>query len=198
MRTDRDTYLMDLARRAAGQTTCIRRGVGCVLADGRGRVLAIAYNGVAAGQPHCNEHLTADRHCERRDMGIKEGLDQLRAEFDGYGWNTQDMGILAIDPRAQRVKFSALPHACAGYKLPPGQDSCEAVHAEQNALVQCARPDEIHTAYVTLAPCPNCTKLLLNTGCRRILVAENHQGRTGLDLWQKAGREWLRPMAPAG
>lgn len=186
MRTDRDTYLMDLARRAASQTTCARRGVGCVLADVRGRVLAIAYNGVACGQPHCNEGRTQRLNPEliigRR---VKGGV--LRPV------------LREADMKAgERVTVYHYPNGCEGWDLPPGQDKCEAVHAEQNALVQCARPDEIHTAYVTLAPCPNCTKLLLNTGCRRILVAENHQGKTGLDLWQKAGREWLRPMAPAG
>lgn len=163
MRPDLDTYLLTLARVAAGRTTCIRRGVGCVLADVKGRVLAISYNGVAAGMPHCNE------------------LFWMKDE-------EPNRMVLQTEPFHK--------HACVGHDLPPGQDRCEAVHAEQNALVQCARPDDIHTAYVTLAPCLACTKLLLGTGCQRICFIEDHAGATGKELWTKARRAWSK--RPAG
>jgi len=151
-----DQYLMGFARLAAERTTCIRRGVGCVLANERGHVLAIGYNGVASGLPHCNE------------------------ETDYY----------RLTGCSEDTLVAVYGHACAGHDLPPGQDSCEAVHAEQNALLQCRDPWEIHTAYVTLSPCKACLKLLLGTSCKRIVFLEEHVDPAPRELWLKAGREW--------
>lgn len=152
MRPTIHEYLMSLARMAALRTTCIRRGVGCVLVDDKGRVLSIGYNGVASGLDHCNHQNT------RSTLIASEG------EF---------------------------PHACFGHDLPPGFDQCEAVHAEQNAIIQCRDSQRIHSAYVTLSPCKACLKLLLNTSCQRIYVAELHTDIAPIELWKKAGREWI-------
>ena len=155
MRPTLDQYMMSIAQLAAARTTCIRRGVGCVLANKRGHILAVGYNGVAAGMPHCNERRA------RNGMGAARGTPE---EY--------------------------FPHACKGHDLPPGQDSCEAVHAEQNALLQCRDPWEIKTAYVTLSPCKACMKLLLNTSCSRLVILEKHVDELPLDLWIRAGRTW--------
>jgi len=133
-----DQYLMGIAQLAAARTTCIRRGVGCVLANGRGHVLAVGYNGVASGLPHC----------------------------------------------------STAGNACQGHDLPPGQDLCEAVHAEQNALLQCCDPWKIAAAYVTLSPCKACLKLLMNTNCQTIVYLEEHTDPMPKALWLKIGRTW--------
>lgn len=72
--------------------------------------------------------------------------------------------------------------------------TCDAIHAEQNALLQCADVKEIDVAYVTIAPCFNCTKLLLNTACRTIVFDEEHPSQPSdraRAIWQKAGRRWL-------
>lgn len=161
-----DQYLMGVAQLAATRTTCIRRGVGCVLSNARGHILAVGYNGVAAGMPHCNEEVT----------------EQLPTHEMGGGSRFAKVLIRGI-----RVHH---PHACKGHDLPPGQDSCEAVHAEQNALLQCRDPWEIDTAYVTLSPCKACMKLLLNTSCSRLVILEKHVDELPLDLWIRAGRTW--------
>jgi len=150
MRPTQDQYLMELAKVAATRATCLKRAVGCVLADEKGRVLSIGYNGVASGQPHCNEPRFNEAH-----------------------------------------KAKEFPHSCVGYDLPSGQDSCEAVHAEHNAILQCKDADKIYTAYVTLSPCKPCIKLLMNTGCQRIVFREEHTDPWPREQWLKLGREWL-------
>ena len=55
MRRSRDEYFLGMAEYVAGQSTCLRRAVGCVLVDARGHVLSTGYNGTATGEPHCNE-----------------------------------------------------------------------------------------------------------------------------------------------
>jgi dCMP deaminase len=46
---------MEVARVTGRRATCLRRAVGCVLLDADGFILSTGYNGVAAGQPHCNK-----------------------------------------------------------------------------------------------------------------------------------------------
>ncbi len=166
-RPSKDDYLMNLALLAARRTTCLRRGTGCVLADKDGRVLSIGYNGVAATLSHCNEAYV------KGPSGFAHPVTAGRTRAKGA--------------------LLEYPHACAGWDLPPGQDKCEAVHAEQNALVQCPDALRIDTAYVTLEPCPGCAKLLLNTPCWRIIFHEEHCGTTGRELWEgRACRTWTK------
>jgi len=79
---------------------------------------------------------------------------------------------------------------CPGAGLPSGTglDLCEAIHAEQNALLQCRDVNQIDTAYVTAMPCMTCTKLLLNTSCRRIIYNEPYPHEEARQLWTKNGR----------
>lgn len=137
----RDEWAVAMAALTAERSTCLRRHVGCVLLDARGHVLSTGYNGVASGQPHCNEI-----------------------------------------------------QACPGHASPSGTnlDGCLALHAEQNALLQCRDPYVIDTCYVTTSPCMTCTKLLLNTSCRRIVFIEAYpDSGAAKHLWESAGRSWI-------
>jgi len=46
--------------------------------------------------------------------------------------------------------------------------SCLAVHAEINAIIKCPDIHRIHCIYVTLSPCLECIKVILNTSCKYI------------------------------
>lgn len=163
-RPDRDEWAMQMALLTAKRATCLRRAVGCVLLNERGHVLATGYNGVAAGRPHCNQEYEL-KVSERRFMG-------------------QQHAVRPVGPR--------FPYACQGANAESGTqlDSCEAIHAEQNALLQCPNVYDIHTAYVTASPCITCTKLLLNTGCRRIVFHEEYPAPHAREMWEAAGRSW--------
>lgn len=99
--------------------------------------------------------------CARRQVGCV--LTSSRGHVLATGYNGPPAG------RAHCVD-SPCPAASAesGTKL----DECFAVHAEQNALLQCRDVFEIETAYVTVAPCAACLKLFLNTSCRRLVVGD--------------------------
>lgn len=144
MRPSKDQYFIEMAKLVATRGTCLRRKVGCILVNAMGHVIATGYNGVAAGLPHCN-------HVEAIDIHIM-GLKDIYHKADTY------------------------PNACSGATLTSGTglDSCEAIHGEQNALLQCKDVFEIHTAYVTAKPCVSCMKLFMNTSCRRIVYLEDY------------------------
>lgn len=84
------------------------------------------------------------------------------------------------------------PFACAGAKAKSGTDldACEAIHAEQNALLQCRDVHALVTAYVTTSPCVTCVKLLLNTGCQRIVFLDEYPHEAAKRLWVTNGRVW--------
>lgn len=79
---------------------------------------------------------------------------------------------------------------CPGASYPSGSglERCEAIHAEQNALLQCRDVFQIETAYVTTMPCITCAKLLLNTSCQRIVYIEDYPHTEAKDLWERNGR----------
>jgi dCMP deaminase len=85
-------------------------------------------------------------------------------------------------------------HPCRGAGLPSGTglDECEALHAEWNALARCADVRAIHTCYVTASPCVTCVKMLLGTGCRRIVFVEEYPHLEAKTRWLQAGREWVQ------
>lgn len=65
---------------------------------------------------------------------------------------------------------------CPGAQQPSGQGLhlCQAIHAEQNALLQCRDINEIHAAYCTASPCIQCMRLLANTSVQRIVFLEEY------------------------
>jgi dCMP deaminase len=83
---------------------------------------------------------------------------------------------------------------CEGSLSPSGTnlDSCEAVHAEQNALLQCKNVNEIHSAYLTDSPCMSCVKLLLNTSCSHIHFLREYPHPQAKEIWlRKPANYWI-------
>jgi dCMP deaminase len=162
MRPSKDKTFLDLASTLAKRGTCIRKQVGCVLVDKLGQILSTGYNGVARGLPHCNE---------------EEFLPEVRLEDLGY---------------KIRSYSSVYPHKCPGSDHDSGRglDICEAIHAEQNALLQCADVQKIHTVYITVSPCRHCMKLIMNTSAKRVVFLSEYS-QLSKDLAEKAGIEWI-------
>lgn len=80
----------------------------------------------------------------------------------------------------------------ARHKSGEGLDDCIAIHAEQNALLQCGDVREIHTVFVTSFPCITCIKLLLNTGAKRIVYLDDYPHEKAKELWTQAGRTYTQ------
>ncbi len=114
--------------------------------------------------------------------GVAAGVPHCNEQAGGHetGWDK----VVAGPP--------VYPHACPGAQAASGTnlDGCHALHAEQNALLQCRDVWTIHTAYVTASPCMTCTKLLLNTSCQVIIFKEAYPHNQAEGLWVAAGRTW--------
>ena len=77
---------------------------------------------------------------------------------------------------------------CEGAMDESGQtDRCQAVHAEQNALLQCRSLEMASTLYVTCTPCFTCAKMIANTSIRKVVAIHAYSDRRGEHLLREAG-----------
>lgn len=90
-----------------------------------------------------------------------------------------------------------------GYNgTPSGFDNCcedetgltrwDVLHAEANAILKVARSTqscEGATLYITLSPCKDCSKLIHQSGIRRVVYQQGYRDDSGLIFLEKAGIE---------
>lgn len=69
------------------------------------------------------------------------------------------------------------------------------LHAEANALTKLAKSTNSSTnatLYVTMSPCYECSKLIIQTGIKKVIFKEKYRIEDGLDLLKKAGIEVIQ------
>ena len=109
-------------------------------------------------------HLVSERAtCTRRKVGCI--LINSKNHVVATGYNGVSSG-----------QEHCIDNPCKGAKLKSGQglELCEAIHAEQNALLQCKDVYDIDTVFCTVSPCIHCLKLLLNTSTKHIVFMEKY------------------------
>lgn len=128
------------------------------------------------------EELSRLHTCSRRRVGCILVDYKYRVKASGYNGTS-----------AGAINCTEQP--CKGAHYPSGQglDQCEAIHAEQNALIQLTDPDSVYTVICTTAPCLHCVKMLANTSAVRIVFRENypHSEASKAEWMKKPGREWV-------
>ena len=72
------------------------------------------------------------------------------------------------------------------------------LHAEANAITKLARSSnnsEGSTLYVTASPCIECSKLIIQSGIKRVVYAEKYRLTDGVDPLKRAGVviEYMNP-----
>jgi dCMP deaminase len=118
--------------------------------------------------------------CPRRQVGCV--LVNSKGHIIATGYN----GVARWLPHCSE-------HPCPGANKQSGEglDACEAIHAEQNALLQCSDVHDIAACYVTVSPCIHCIKLLMNTSVKRIVfINEYHGSPKNQQLAEKASISW--------
>lgn len=77
---------------------------------------------------------------------------------------------------------------CRGATDKPGDNTyCMAVHAEQNAIMQCHNLDSASTIYVTCTPCFSCAKMVANTKITLVIAEQDYADQRGKDVLSEAG-----------
>ena len=110
-------------------------------------------------------------YCKRRQVGAILVKDKMIIS-DGY--NGSPSGFENVCEDANGITF---PYV---------------LHAEANAITKVARSNnssEGATLYVTTSPCIECSKLIIQSGIRRIVFRELYRITDGIKLLEQAGIE---------
>jgi len=68
------------------------------------------------------------------------------------------------------------------------------LHAEANAITKVAKSNnssEGSTLYVTTSPCMECSKLIIQSGIKKVVFSELYNKEEGLRILEKAKIEWV-------
>ena len=66
------------------------------------------------------------------------------------------------------------------------------LHAEANAILKVASSTQSckgATLYITMSPCRECSKLIHQSGIKRVVYADKYKDTSGIDFLERAGVE---------
>ena len=113
-------------------------------------------------------------HCTRKQVGallVKDGM----IISDGYNGTP-----------------GGFPNACEDDN---GETKWYVLHAEANAILKVAGSTQSckgATLYITLSPCKECSKLIHQSGIKRLVYAKKYKDTSGLEFLERAGVEILQ------
>lgn len=108
-------------------------------------------------------------YCKRRKVGAIVVKDKMIIS-DGYNGTPEGFENVCEDSN----------HITKPYVL----------HAEANAITKLARSSnnsEGATLYVTASPCIECSKLIIQSGIKRVVYGEKYRLEDGINLLKRAG-----------
>jgi dCMP deaminase len=110
-------------------------------------------------------------HCERKQVGAIIVKDRMIIS-DGYNGSPTGFDNCCEDE--------------------DGYTKWYVLHAEANAILKVAASTqscEGATLYITLSPCKECSKLIHQSGIKRVVYLEKYKDDSGLKFLEKAGVE---------
>ena len=163
-----DIAYMKMAEAFATLSYVRRKQVGAIIVSKNDQVISQGFNGTPHGFSNiCEEIIFADN--------VKLNLDNDVKKFNAYADNLE---------AGTYEKMSEIP-----YRL---KTKPEVLHAETNAITKCAKysnSTEGATLYVTLAPCLNCAKLIVQAEIARVVYKEYHDEDDGINFLKSCGVE---------
>lgn len=110
-------------------------------------------------------------HCNRKQVGaiiVKDGM----IISDGYNGTP-----------------SGFDNCCEDHQ---GDTHWYVLHAEANAILKVAKSThncQDATLYLTLSPCKDCSKLVVQSGIKRVVFMNRYKDTSGIEFLQEAGVE---------
>ena len=159
-----DKKYLKMAEIWAENSHAQRSKVGALLVKD-GMIISDGYNGTPSG---------FDNVCE---IEVKCDLVQDPNDFQG------------LNIEAECNSFNGDCSKCPHHYL---VTKPEVLHAEANAITKIAKSNNSSdgsTLYVTLSPCLECAKLIIQSGIKRVVYNEEYRNPDGLELLKKAGIE---------
>jgi dCMP deaminase len=121
--------------------------------------------------------------CTRRKIGAIIVSDVGEIKSTGYNGNPRGM------PHCHEI---GCIRDKLGIKSGTRLETCTAVHAEQNALIQAGTNSRGSTIYSTIVPCPICARMILNAQIARVVYIDDYSNLEGVELLKQAGMKLAR------
>lgn len=171
-----DKAYMKMAKAMGELSYAYRNKVGCVIVSKDGQLISQGFNGTPTGYDNCCE----DAHCSCQYVRgccytEKPISEQMSVEFCAN----------ALKPLGHTNDKKGYP--CHYLTLTTKR---EVLHAETNAISKCSKwhsSTEGATLYVTLSPCFDCAKLIIQAGIARVCYLEVYRDASGIDFLRKNG-----------
>jgi len=147
-----DQVFLNIAKEIANLSYCTRSKVGAVIVKD-GNIISFGYNGMPKSMDNC---------CE----------DKMYMAFDAGDW----IDIDTID------EVWPLKDDLGNYRL---TTKSEVIHAESNAILKAAKNGtsvDGATLYLTLSPCIDCSKLILQSGIKRVVYLNDYRNLDGVNF----------------
>jgi dCMP deaminase len=157
-------FYMDIAERCSLMSFAERKKVGCVIVKD-GNIIAMGWNGMPSGMDNRCEDLITCSYC------------------NGSGSVDIVHGMVDCDRCDGTGHFLVTKTEC--------------LHAELNALSKLAKSNnsaEGATLYVTLSPCVDCAKLIIQSGIKTVVFKEPYRDLSGIELLEKCGIKVIYPQ----
>lgn len=168
-----DITYMRMATALSDLSHAIRSKVGAIIVNNGGQIIGQGYNGTPSGFSNICEHYLDENGNEVHSHKYYELGNKYNKYYD------EDDEFHDIDSEVKKGNIKACMHT-----------QHEVLHAETNAISKCARfnsSTEGATIYVTLSPCFDCSKFIIQAGIKRVVYKELYRVTDGLDLLTKAG-----------
>lgn len=148
-----DKTFINIAKEIGALSYCTRSKVGAVLVKD-GNIISFGYNGTPAGMDNC---------CEDKKYMDADSSAYMDPEWIDVTWPLKDDN----GHRHSLITKSAV------------------VHAESNAILKAAKSGHAvsgSTLYLTLSPCLDCCKLILQSGVERVVYLEEYRNLSGVEF----------------
>ena len=122
--------------------------------------------------------------------------------------NRQVGAVIVKDKRVMTTGYNGAPAGVENCKekgeclrrklnIPSGtqHELCFAVHAEQNAICQAAKLGvslDGATMYVTHQPCVICTRMIINSGVKRVIYKNGYPDEFAIELFKQSDVELIK------
>lgn len=163
-----DKAYMKMAKAIGELSYAHRNKVGCIIVSKNGQVISQGFNGTPTGYDNCCE----DVHCSCEWI---HGCAVEAKPIDEV-LNIEFCTNISHDIKGRQCQYLSLT------------TKPEVLHAESNAISKCAKwisSTDGATLYVTLSPCFDCSKMIIQAGIRRVCYEEEYRDTAGIDFLRK-------------
>ena len=171
-----DIIYMKIAQCISELSYSYRSQVGCIIVSKEGQIISQGFNGTPTGYDNCCEDIECSckwvHGCTYTGKPIEESKD-----------------VKFCSTACKDLEHPELGYPCHYLKLITKK---EVLHAESNAISKCAKwisSTDGATLYVTLSPCFECSKTIIQSGIKRVCYAEEYRDTSGLEFLRKNGIE---------